>query len=255
MKNYLMNKENGEKLIKTDKIESIDVFSGMIAHEFNNLLSGIQAWAQIGAKEKDKKNITKAFDNIAKACQSGTTLAKSLLDFSRRHELNVVSVNINKLIDETLDLLAIQFKNKNIIIEKNYSDINPIVVDKGKIYQVFLNILINAKDSIEKKEGFIKITTSQKEDFIQISFSDNGKGISPKNLKNIFKPFYTTKKVKEEGKTRGTGLGLAISKDIIRQHRGEIFVESKEGKGTDLHILLPLNNIQNQEKPEQDFSN
>ena len=251
MKSYPMNKENGEKLIKTDKLESIDVFSGMIAHEFNNLLSGIQAWAQIGIQEKDPKNITKAFDNITKACQSGTTLAKSLLDFSRRQELNIVSVNINKLIDETLDLLAIQFKNKNIMIEKNYSDINPVFVDKGKIYQVFLNILINAKDSIEKKEGSIKVTTSEKDDFLQISFSDNGTGISKKNLSNIFKPFYTTKNIK--GKGTGTGLGLAISKDIIRQHRGEIFVESEEGKGTIFHILLPMSGRPDQEKPQDTF--
>jgi signal transduction histidine kinase len=230
-----------DKDIKIDDINSLEIFSGVIAHEFNNLLSGIQAWAQIGEKEKDIKNIRKAFKSINEACHKGTILAKSLLNFSRSEEPDLEYVNTNDLLDETINLITIQLEKKNITVERNYSNLPDILIDKGKIYQVFLNILINARDAIKRHDGIIKITTFMREEnIVEISFSDNGKGISKESLRNIFKPFYTTKTDMSQSGTVGTGLGLAISRDIIRQHKGEIMVESIEGKGTTFYILLPV---------------
>ncbi|MEQ8169782.1 MAG: HAMP domain-containing sensor histidine kinase [Candidatus Eremiobacterota bacterium] len=227
--------------IKIDDINSLEIFSGVIAHEFNNLLSGIQAWAQIGEKEQDIKNIKKAFKSINEACQKGTTLAKSLLSFSRTQELDLEYVDVNDLLDETINLITIQLDKKLITVERNYSTLPDLLIDKGKIYQVFLNILINARDAIKKQGGIIKISTSMREEnIVEISFSDNGKGISKESLRNIFKPFYTTKIHRTRSGSLGTGLGLAISRDIIRQHKGEIMVESIEGKGTTFYILLPV---------------
>jgi len=224
---------------KTDKIKSLEIFSGVIAHEFNNLLAGIQAWAQIGIKEKDEEVIKKAFKNINKACQRGTNLADSLLDFSRKNELSPVLVDINRLLDENIDLLVAQFDEKKIVIEKDYSPVSNILVDKDKIYQVFLNLLINAKDAIEG-EGKITIKTGQKDNMVEISLSDNGKGIKKEHIKHIFTPFYSTKNNGGKNETFGRGLGLAIAKDIIRRHRGDIKVESTVGEGTTFHIYLPL---------------
>jgi two-component system, NtrC family, sensor kinase len=228
---------------KLDETNSLEVFSGVIAHEFNNLLSGIQAWAQIGEKEKDTKNIQKAFKSINEACQKGTSLAKSLLNFSRSQDLELSSVNINELLDETINLITIQLEKRNITVERNYGRLPDIKIDKEKIYRVFLNILINAKDAIERQDGCIKISTSAKDSsIVEITFSDNGSGITKENLRNIFKPFYSTKTVNTQTGTCGTGLGLAISRDIIRQHKGEIMVESVEGVGTTFYILLPGEN-------------
>lgn len=229
---------NNNKNIEKDKIKSLEVFSGVIAHEFNNLLSGIQAWAQIGAKEKSQKNITLAFKNINKACERGTTLATSLLHFSRSQELKLSSVDINRLLDEAFDLLSVQLKKKNIKIKKEYSNIDKLKVDKGKIYQVFLNLIINSRDAVPDN-GNITVKTLQKNDFVEIYFLDNGKGIPREDLKKIFKPFYSTKK-SNNNSCSGTGLGLAIAKDIIRRHRGEITVSSEKLKGTEFLITLPL---------------
>jgi len=146
---------NSKSNIKLDEEKSLEIFAGVIAHEFNNLLSGIQAWAQIGEKEKDENNIRKAFKSINEACYKGTILVKSLLNFSKSQELDITTTNINDLLDETINLLAIQLEKKNITIEKNYSTIQNIMIDKGKIYQVFLNLLINAWDAIEDRGGCI----------------------------------------------------------------------------------------------------
>lgn len=238
-KEELLHLEDEELNIKYDSIESLELFSGVIAHEFNNLLSGIQAWAQIGEKEKERKNIIKAFSSINEACKKGNYLAKSLMNFSRSQELNLSNLNLNELIDETVDLMLVQLKNKEITIEKDYNIKDEVMLDKTKMHQVFLNLLINAKDAIWNK-GVIKIKTLCKDDMMQISISDNGHGITKENLKNIFKPFFTTKKNSSDGSSSGTGLGLSISRDIIRQHKGEIVVESTENVGTTFHIFLPL---------------
>ncbi len=107
-----------------------------------------------------------------------------------------------------------------------------------KISQVFMNILINASQAIEK-DGLIEITVNKfDEETVQIIFSDNGKGIAPEKIASIYEPFFTTKVVGE-----GTGLGLSISRDIIQSHNGDILVESELGKGTKFIVLLPINGL------------
>ena len=144
-------------------------------------------------------------------------------------------LNIHQIIDEVLLFANEEFKNKKITIKKEYATNLPntwAVADQIK--QVFVNILVNAVDAMGVAGGTITLTTSLlDEEHISISIKDSGEGISSKNIKEIFEPFYSTKAIK------GTGLGLSVSYGIIKSHGGDISVESELGQGTTFTITLP----------------
>ncbi len=141
--------------------------------------------------------------------------------------------HIHEGLDSTLTLLKSRLENRIEVI-KNYGNLPLIEGFPGKINQVFMNILINAVQAMPER-GKIFITTSLKENFVQISIRDTGTGMSEEVKSRIFEPFFTTKDVGE-----GIGLGLAISFGVIEQHKGNIAVESVLGKGTEFIITLPL---------------
>jgi signal transduction histidine kinase len=142
--------------------------------------------------------------------------------------------DLHVIINDCLIILNNQIKDR-VQILKHYTDEKyTLMANVGKMHQAFLNILINASQAIADK-GIINIFSSISKDKIKVEIIDNGSGISGPNLKRIFDPFYTTK---EPGK--GTGLGLSITYNIIKEHNGEIIVESVEGKGTKVSIFLPL---------------
>ncbi|MDH7528947.1 MAG: ATP-binding protein, partial [Ignavibacteria bacterium] len=134
--------------------------------------------------------------------------------------------------DELLNQYNWQLKQNNVslVIDMEYS--GKVVLDKSQLKQVFINLIENSLDAIEK-EGLISIHVYQENEKLNIIFKDNGKGIEPNKLKKIFDPYFTTKK-------KGSGIGLSIVHKIITEHNGNIFVQSKLNEGTSFYIKLPL---------------
>lgn len=224
-------KETQLQLINAEKMASLGQLIASVAHEINTPLASISANNEIIKKiysnpDELKDNIELLLDinsTDSEAIKRINNLVQSLKRFVRLDEVVQQEANINQELDLTLDLLKHKTK-KGISIIKNYSDITPVKCYPNMLNQVFLNILMNAIQSLEKKkekfenfEAKIEITTKIEDKKLFVIIKDNGLGIEESNKKRIFTAGFTTKKIGE-----GTGLGLAICKKIIEKHKGEI---------------------------------
>src|SRR5207253_11255538 len=140
--------------------------------------------------------------------------------------------NINSVIDETVRFFASEIRDRDIVVEQELrADLPLLPIDRGQMKQAFYNVIKNSLEAI-KRRGILRIRSNMDESHVLIPFTDTGGGISAENLSRVFEPYFTTK-------TRGTGLGLLIVRRIVREHGGEMSIESSEGKGLTLTIRLP----------------
>ena len=203
--------------------------------KLKDTVAKIQALKEEQEYDELKKDIDDIVNDIIVGADRTAAIVRGLRNFSRLDEDNIKLANINECIDSTLVILSGQFK-EFIEVEKDYDPYLPdVYCYPGQLNQVFLNILNNARQAIEKR-GKIWIKTSNAEKYITISIKDTGSGIPQKLLNKIFEPFYTTKEIGE-----GTGLGLSISYGIIEKHRGKIDVKSEVGIGTEFIIDVSKN--------------
>lgn len=233
------------QLVHADKLASIGRLATGIAHEINNPLAVIAekaGWMEDLLSEGDIKKypnyseLLKSTQDIKKHVNRGKKVTHRLLGFARRMEMVYEEIDLNSTLDETVYFLEREARFRDIDIIKEYQDSLPrIFSDSAQLQQVFLNMLNNAIDAIDKN-GKILISTKSLNGSILVSIADTGAGIPGENLEKIFDPFYTTKPV-----SKGTGLGLSISYGIIKNLGGQIKVESEVGKGTTFHIILPKN--------------
>jgi len=233
-------------LLQAQKMESLGLLTSHIIHDFNNLLSGIMGYASLLEKKiADDPKVKKYVSTIINSSERASTLINQLLNFSRKKMAEKEIININDLIKESLDFLAMNLKAINLDIQLYQSQIL-LQADKTKISQILINLIINARDAMESTpQPILRIRThlvdiSNQSNLLDgqyalIEISDNGRGISRENLNKIFEPFFTTK-----GQGRGTGLGLAIVREIIHDYNGQIEVDSEIGRGTFFKILLPV---------------
>ena len=157
-----------------------------------------------------------------------------LRNFSRLEEAQIKQVDIHEGLENTLQLLTGELKNR-IKVTKHFEKLPKVNCYPSQLNQVFMNVLSNAAQAIEE-EGEIVITTSKLSgDRVEVSIRDSGKGMSKGTVEKIFDPFFTTK-----GIGSGTGLGLSISYGVIQKHGGDILVSSEPGKGTEFKIILPV---------------
>ena len=227
-------KETQLQLINAEKMASLGQLIASVAHEINTPLASISANNEIAKKiyESDEidKEILKDLNSIdTEAIKRITNLVRSLKRFVRLDETVQQEANINQELDLTLDLLKHKTK-KGIQIIKNYGTLPLIKCYPNMLNQVFLNILMNSIQSLEKKTqkigeygAAVEITTKAQDNKLFVSIKDNGLGIDEKSKKKIFQAGFTTKKIGE-----GTGLGLAICKKIVEKHKGEIFFTSQK---------------------------
>jgi PAS domain S-box-containing protein len=227
-----------EKAEISSRLASVGEMAAGIAHEINNPLTGVIGFSDMLLERDLPPDMKEQVEIIADGSRRVADIVKRLLTFARQHKPVKAMVDINALIDNTLNMRNYVLKTNNISVNTNY-DLNlPLItVDPGQIQQVFLNLIINAEYSMKKtgKPGNLTVTTKKVGDKVQISFADNGTGISHENKKRLFQPFFTTKPVGE-----GTGLGLSLSRSIITEHKGTINVESESGKGATFIIELPV---------------
>lgn len=275
-------KETQTMMVHSEKMRSLGELVAGIAHEINNpinfiygnimildnyqkdLLALIDKYSlQESSMNPDavkeisdfKQTIDLDFlkDDIAdliRSCLEGVERTKNIIldlkNFSRMDEMVFSECNIPKEIDTTLNILNNKIKNR-IVVHKDYEENLPkIEAYGGQINQVFMNILDNAQGAI-KGTGDIFITAKKEGENIKIEFRDTGCGIKKENLNKIFEPFFTTKPVGQ-----GTGLGMSIAYRVIEAHNGKISVESEQGVGTKITILLPVNHKIEEQTKESD---
>jgi hypothetical protein len=225
-----------ETLQQSEKLSSIGLLAAGVAHEVNTPLTGVSSYTQMllgMIPETDPKH--KLLLKVQKQTERASNIAGNLLNFSRAgNSTDFDEIDINKLLNDTLQLLEPQMRKSNIEIVKDYAEIPPkINGNAGKLQQVFTNLIINARDSIIGG-GTITLTTEETdEDEVIIKVSDTGSGIEAENLSKIYDPFFTTK-----GVGSGTGLGLAVSYGIVQEHAGIIEVESELNEGTTFKLIF-----------------
>ena len=187
-------------------------------------------------KDIDIDFILDDIPNLMKECREGCERIKKIVidlkDFAHPGEDKLKSADINIGLDSTLNVVWNELKYK-AMLTKNYGDLPMVRCYPQQLKQVFMNLLVNAAQAIEKK-GAIKIATRGADGYVEIKISDTGSGIPKEHVSKIFDPFFTTKEVGE-----GTGLGLNVVYNIIKKHKGSIDVESEVGKGTTFTIRIP----------------
>jgi PAS domain S-box-containing protein len=237
-----------EQLLQSQKMESIGALAGGVAHNFNNILTAILGNAELLQEHSDIDNIfKKRVNNIESSAKKAGMLVAKLLSFARRDIYEIIPLNLNDIINETLLFEGVL--GKKIRINADLQDnISTIEGDRNQLEQVIINLVVNARDAMPDG-GLIAIKTSEinaedQHDFpayippgryVLLTISDTGCGIPKEITIRIFEPFFTTK---ERGK--GTGLGLATVYGIIKEHKGHITVKSEAGKGTTFEVYLPV---------------
>ncbi|MCB0391618.1 MAG: HAMP domain-containing protein, partial [Bdellovibrionales bacterium] len=255
-------RETQAKLIHSGKMASLGQLVAGVAHELNNPIGFIYSnmghlrdyskslMKIVETAEKNPKNLSKIkeeeeFEYIVKdmpkliqSCEEGAKRTRDIVlglrNFSRLEEAKLKKVNIEQSLNDTLNLLSGELKNR-IRVEKDYAGIPEVNCYPSQLNQVFMNILSNAAQAIEEN-GTIRLGTREVEDGkIEISIKDSGKGMSQETIEKVFDPFFTTKTL-----GKGTGLGMSISYGIIQKHGGDIQVQSEIGKGTTFTLILPI---------------
>jgi PAS domain S-box-containing protein len=250
-------RDTQSQLVQSEKMASLGTLVAGVAHEINTPIGAVSSMQDTLFRTLEKlkgmiesrfpegcadlpdiEATLKVIDDANRVIKPGTerviNIVRRLRSFARLDEAEVKTVDIHEGLEDTLVLIYHELKH-NISIVKNYGDIPQIACYPGQLNQVFLNILINAKQAIRGK-GKITITTSVREGKVHIAIQDSGIGIAKEDLIKVFDPGFTTK-----GVGVGTGLGLSICYQIIQGHRGEIKAESKPGKGSTFTIILPTN--------------
>ncbi len=227
-------RELQEKVRRAERLASLGRLASGVAHEIRNPLSSIKGFAQYFREKFDEGSEDKSYaEIIVKEVERLNRVITQLLDFARSKELNIQPYKISSIIEHTLKLIQGEFKKRGINLKTSLLNY-PIEVDWDQITQALLNMFLNSIESMNSGgELNIKTVLKPEKRGVEIWISDTGVGISRENLTKIFDPFFSTKK-------GGTGLGLAITAKIIEAHKGEIIVESEEGRGTNFKIFLPL---------------
>jgi two-component system NtrC family sensor kinase len=228
------------QLAQADKLSSIGLLAAGVAHEINTPLAVISSYAQMLSKQlRGDARLSPVLDKITQQSFRAAEIANGLLNFSRTSTTEFRETNLNQVIRDTLSLLEHQFKTAQIEIDLSLADELPAIHgNPGKLQQVFLNLLLNAKDAMPGG-GQLRVATIVN-GHVEAVVSDSGSGIAPEHLKRIYDPFFTTKTTPKPGDRRGTGLGLSVSYGIIQEHAGKIHVESAVGAGTTFHLEFPL---------------
>jgi PAS domain S-box-containing protein len=226
------------QLAQADKLTSIGLLAAGVAHEINTPLAVISSYAQMLAKQlRGDARLSPVLDKITQQSFRAAEIANGLLNFSRTSTTEFRNTDLNQVVRDTLSLLEHQFKTAQILVDLELADeLPPIHGNPGKLQQVFLNLLLNAKDAMPGG-GRLRVATLVN-GHVEAVISDSGSGIAPEHLKRIYDPFFTTKNL--PGDRRGTGLGLSVSYGIIQEHAGKIRVESAIGAGTTFHLEFPL---------------
>jgi two-component system NtrC family sensor kinase len=229
-----------EQLIQSEKMSAIGQLVSGVAHELNNPLAGISAFAQLLLAEKrfppDQRT---AAETIYSEARRASRIVQNLLTFARQHKAEKGPAAMNQVLDDTLELRGYELRVRGIDVRREYDEALPDTMgDAHQLQQVFLNLITNAEQAMERAEGRhhrLTVRTRRAGDAIRIEVEDTGGGVPANLLERIFNPFFTTKPT-----GHGTGLGLSISLGIVREHEGRIWAENAPQGGARFVVELPV---------------
>jgi len=224
-------------LAQSGKLAALGQLAAGVAHEINNPLTAIIANAQILQRDLPPGDERlESVDLIALAGSRAAQVVRNLLDFARKEQVQRVRTNVNETLRSTLAMVQHELISRGVTLHFAPEESLPVVMAAPDSLQgVWLNLLLNAIESVEKNQGVILVKTWRLKDEVRVSVADNGRGIPAERLERIFEPFYTTK-----GPGRGTGLGLSLCRQVIEQHNGRISVNSQVGRGSEFIVALPI---------------
>jgi two-component system, cell cycle sensor histidine kinase and response regulator CckA len=237
------------QLLQSQKMEAIGVLAGGVAHDFNNLLNIINGYSELSLDELDLDNpIRENIEQIRNAGQRAAALTSQLLAFGRKQIMQPEILDLNAVIENMSSMLRRMIGEDIDFISKTQPDLGKINADPGKIQQIILNLVVNARDAMPsggklvietanvdfKEDILLKNSTLKPGPYVMMAIGDNGIGMNAETKARIFEPFFTTK-----SKGKGTGLGLSIVYGIVNQSNGFIRVTGEPGKGTAFSIYFP----------------
>ena len=230
------------QLTQSEKLSSIGLLAAGVAHEVNTPLAVISSYAQMLTKHmRDDERLAPVLEKITQQTFRASEIVNGLLNFSRTSGSEFTSVDLNDLLHDTLVLLEHQYKTAQIRVQTNFDAQLPLIHgNRGKLQQVILNLLLNAKDAMfGLPNASLRIATFRSSGRVMVRIQDTGAGIEREHLHRIYDPFFTTKTKPQAGEHKGTGLGLAVSYGIMQEHAGKIQVESEVGVGTAFQLEFP----------------
>ena len=224
-----------KKLLWAQKFEDLGHMAAGLAHELNNLFAILLAHSDLARLHPDDRHKSEIVQIVHKVALEGGKLTRQLLNFARKPDAQKESADLKEIVMGCVGLLKGVLACENISIDTELEDVPEITINISQLQQLIFNLVLNAKN-VMIEGGLVKIRLKLKKDSIRLTVSDNGPGIPPDIIKNLFEPFFTF----SPGKKRlGTGLGLSICRDIIHNHGGEIKVRSRPGVGTTFFVTLP----------------
>lgn len=225
-----------KKAAEAQRLAQLGRLVSDMAHEVNNPLMIISGRVSLALMKGVKdKAMVKMMEVISGQCLLAQDIIRRLLQYARTGKVKTEPVDIRETLNLIVELFRHHFSMTGITIKKNIRrDVPAVMANDKKLQEVFMNIIRNAADAMPEG-GEISVKARLEDDMVCIDISDDGEGMPPEVMKDIFEPFYTTKK-------EGTGLGLALCQAIVRQHGGELRYKSVEGKGTTATITLPVGN-------------
>jgi two-component system NtrC family sensor kinase len=224
-----------EQMSQTEKLTSLGLLAAGVAHEVNTPLAVISNYIQMLAKQMPEGDPRQSIiEKIVKQTFRASEIVNNLLNFSRTGAAEATDIDVNRVVEETLSLVAHPLKTSQIQVVKQLGEpLPPVRGSANKLQQVFLNLFLNARDAMPAG-GMLEVRTAAHNGSVEIEVADTGGGIPREHIHRIFDPFFTTK-----SNGRGTGLGLSVSYGIIKEHSGKIDVRSTPGKGTSFHVEFP----------------
>lgn len=242
-------KQLEEQLLQAQKMESVGRLAGGIAHDFNNLLTSILGFSRLLLDElADRERCRLDVEEIINAGERAAKLTSQLLAFGRRQIIDVKPVALNAVIGQMAHLLARTMTEEVELVTRLEEDLASVEADVGQVEQIIMNLAVNARDAMPDGGTLILRTATVRLDedachnmvhlspggYVLMSVKDNGTGMSKDVQEHAFEPFFTTKEV-----GKGTGLGLSTVYGIVHQFGGDVAIESKPGKGTEVRIYFP----------------
>jgi signal transduction histidine kinase/pSer/pThr/pTyr-binding forkhead associated (FHA) protein len=236
-----------QAMMQAERLAAIGQTIAALSHHIKNILQGLRSGSEIlnmGLAEKDDVLLQKGWKIVQKNQGKISDLVMDMLSYSKDREPLIEEADLNAVVREVLEVVEGRAKEAGVRLDSKLDQLPPAQVDAQGIHHALLNIVSNAFDAVEERpDPRVGVGTALETDgaWVRILVVDNGAGISPEKLKDIFKPFISTKG------SKGTGLGLPVSRKILREHGGDILVESKPGKGSRFILRLPLKSPLSQE--------